>query len=101
MTAYRLTFLTSSPMIATMADALAEAPITLGEVIGTIANGAEVLGQNYLTSHHGVTQFQIRFAAESDAVALAVSNAALREVSQPLDSVKIERRSKRYEPVGG
>lgn len=99
MPGYRLTFGTLDMRAVTIEDGLLAANNTLGEVVGPIAEHAEIIGQDFLTSRHGVNQFVIRFTAADDATAYAVAEAAIKAVRLPVDSIALDRRSSRYVPV--
>lgn len=97
MTGYRLIFNISDPRIDSMAAGIVAAPIILADALTGLGEGVEVLSQNYLTSHSGVVQFIVRFAAADDATASAAAEGAIAGVRHlPVDSISLARRARRY-----
>lgn len=101
MPGYRLTFGVQHLRANDMADALVAASDTVGEVVSSLSEfaAAEFQSHDFLTSLMA-SQIIVRFTAPSDETAYLAAEHALRSVSLPLDGEKIERRSRRYVPIG-
>lgn len=97
---YRLTFNTLQ-INQRASERVMDGNYTLSEALRPFAEEtlAEVIGNDFLTSLHGVTSFAIRFEAEDDETARYTAERAVKAVSAPVDSIDVARRGRRYESI--
>jgi hypothetical protein len=99
MTGYRLTFGVQHLRSTDIADSMVAVSDVIGEVVSALPEGVEMIGHNYLIGLLA-SQVIVRFEADDDDAAYDAARGALRSVTLPIDGEKIERRSRRYIPIG-